>query len=169
MTCCCLCLNHLCCISEEQYLCQIVICVVMIHTLLSYIVMQHSLTDMHVCQDIPISYTFHVSDDFCTILVQFHFIHSPCRIHHHYDYYYHHSRHRHFTIFYFSCLISSLLLQIGWTALHLASGNGKLETVRTLVELGVDKEAKTDKVRNLMMMMMMIMAQTIVNNNDYIV
>ena len=33
---------------------------------------------------------------------------------------------------------------------------GKLETVRTLVELGVDKEAK-DKVRNLMMMMMMMM------------
>ena len=30
--------------------------------------------------------------------------------------------------------------------------NGKLETVRTLLELGVDKEAK-DKVRNLMMMM----------------
>ena len=38
----------------------------------------------------------------------------------------------------------------------MASGNGKLETVRTLVELGVDKEAK-DKVRNLMMMMMMMM------------
>ena len=35
--------------------------------------------------------------------------------------------------------------------------NGKLETVRTLVELGVDKEAKTDEVRNLMMMMMMMM------------
>ena len=33
--------------------------------------------------------------------------------------------------------------------------NGKLETVRTLVELGVDKEAK-DNVRNLMMMMMMM-------------
>ena len=43
------------------------------------------------------------------------------------------------------------------TALHLASMNGELETVRTLVELGVDKEAKKDKVRNLMMMMMMIM------------
>ena len=56
----------------------------------------------------------------------------------------------------FSCLISSLLLQIGRTALHLASRNGKLETVRTLLELGVDKEAKT-KVRNLMMMMMMMM------------
>ncbi len=39
------------------------------------------------------------------------------------------------------------------TALHLASKNGKLETVRTLVELGVDKEAK-DKVRNLMMMIL---------------
>ena len=37
----------------------------------------------------------------------------------------------------------------------MASENGKHETVRTLVELGVDKEAK-DKVRNLMMMMMMI-------------
>jgi hypothetical protein len=38
--------------------------------------------------------------------------------------------------------------------------NGKLETVRTLVELGVDKEAK-DKVRNLMMMMMMMMMMMI--------
>ena len=34
---------------------------------------------------------------------------------------------------------------------------GELETVRTLVELGVDKEAKDDKVKNLMMMMMMMM------------
>ena len=42
------------------------------------------------------------------------------------------------------------------TALHWASRNGKHETVRTLVELGVDKEAK-DKVRNLMMMIMMMM------------
>ena len=33
---------------------------------------------------------------------------------------------------------------------------GKLETVRTLVELGVDKEAKDD-VRNLMMIVMMMM------------
>ena len=33
--------------------------------------------------------------------------------------------------------------------------DGKLETARTLVELGVDKEAK-DKVRNRMMMMMMM-------------
>ena len=33
--------------------------------------------------------------------------------------------------------------------------DGELETVRTLVELGVEKEAK-DKVINLMMMMMMI-------------
>ena len=33
---------------------------------------------------------------------------------------------------------------------------GKLETVRTLVELGVEKEAK-DKVRNLMMMIVMMM------------
>ena len=33
---------------------------------------------------------------------------------------------------------------------------GELETVRTLVELGVDKEAKTDEVRNLKMMIMMI-------------
>ena len=39
----------------------------------------------------------------------------------------------------------------------MASKNGKLETVRTLVELGVDKEAKDDLVRNLMMMMMMMM------------
>ena len=38
--------------------------------------------------------------------------------------------------------------------------NGKLETVRTLVELGVDKEAK-DKVKNLMMMMMTISMVTI--------
>ncbi len=32
---------------------------------------------------------------------------------------------------------------------------GQLETVRTLVELGVEKEAKTE-VRNLIMMMMMM-------------
>ncbi len=38
----------------------------------------------------------------------------------------------------------------------MASRNGKLETVRTLVELGVEKEAK-EKVRNLNMMMMMMM------------
>jgi hypothetical protein len=38
------------------------------------------------------------------------------------------------------------------TALHYASRNGKLETVRTLVELGVEKEAK-DEVRNLIIMM----------------
>ena len=38
---------------------------------------------------------------------------------------------------------------------------GKMETVRTLVELGVDKEAK-DEVRNLMMMMMMIMVLSMV-------
>ena len=42
----------------------------------------------------------------------------------------------------------------------MASRNGELETVRTLVELGVDKEAKS-KVRNLMMMMMMMMMITI--------
>ena len=41
----------------------------------------------------------------------------------------------------------------------MASRNGKLETVRTLVELGVNKEAN-DKVRNLMMMMMMMMMMT---------
>ena len=34
--------------------------------------------------------------------------------------------------------------------------NGKLETVRTLVELGVEKEAK-DEVRNRMMMIVMMM------------
>ena len=34
--------------------------------------------------------------------------------------------------------------------------SGKLETVRTLVELGADKEAK-DKVRNLMMVMIISM------------
>ena len=47
------------------------------------------------------------------------------------------------------------------TALHLASWKGKLETVRTLVELGVDKEAEDDKVRNLMMMMIMMMMMVI--------
>ena len=41
----------------------------------------------------------------------------------------------------------------------MASMDGKLETVRTLVELGVDKEAK-DEVWNLMMMMMMMMMMT---------
>jgi len=47
-----------------------------------------------------------------------------------------------------------------------ASENGKHETVRTLVELGVDKEAKS-KVRNqmmMMMMMMMMMEFTVVTN-----
>ena len=34
---------------------------------------------------------------------------------------------------------------------------GKHETVRTLVEFEVDREAKDDEVRNLMMMMMMMM------------
>jgi heme/copper-type cytochrome/quinol oxidase subunit 2 len=42
-----------------------------------------------------------------------------------------------------------------------ASENGKQETVRTLVKLGVEKEAKT-KVRNLMMMMMMMMMVVVV-------
>ncbi len=37
--------------------------------------------------------------------------------------------------------------------------NGQLEIVRTLVELGADKEAK-DKVRNLMILMMMMMMMT---------
>ena len=40
--------------------------------------------------------------------------------------------------------------------------NGELETVRTLVELGVDKEAKDDKVSNLMMMMMMMITISVV-------
>ena len=38
--------------------------------------------------------------------------------------------------------------------------NGELETVRTLVELGVDKETK-DKVRNLMIMMIMIIIMVV--------
>ena len=38
---------------------------------------------------------------------------------------------------------------------------GKLETVRTLVELGVDKDAKTVLVRNLMMMIVMMMMMMI--------
>ncbi len=40
--------------------------------------------------------------------------------------------------------------------------NGKLKTVRTLVELGVDKDAKDDMVRNMMMMMMMMMIMMMV-------
>jgi hypothetical protein len=54
------------------------------------------------------------------------------------------------------------------TALHFASMYGKLETVRTLVELKVDKEAKSDLVRNLMMMMMMMMMMMILvdDKND---
>ena len=46
----------------------------------------------------------------------------------------------------------------------MASRNGKLETVRTLVELGVEKEAK-DEVRNLMMMMIVIMTSNIYDDN----
>ncbi len=41
--------------------------------------------------------------------------------------------------------------------------SGKLKTVRTLVELGVDKEAKNE-VRNLMMMMMMMMMMVVLMN-----
>ena len=41
----------------------------------------------------------------------------------------------------------------------MASRYGELETVRTLLELGVDKEAKT-KVRNLMIMMRMMRMMT---------
>ena len=49
------------------------------------------------------------------------------------------------------------------TALHLASYYGQQETVRTLVELGVDKETK-DEVSNLMMMMMMMMMMITIRN-----
>ena len=52
------------------------------------------------------------------------------------------------------------------TALHLASMYGELETVRTLVELGVDKEAKDNVVRNLMMMMMMMMMTWNIYDDD---
>jgi hypothetical protein len=62
-------------------------------------------------------------------------------------------------------MLHLFIIIIGWmdcSALHYASMNGQHKTVRTLVELGVDKEAKDDKVSNLMMtvmiMMMMIMA-----------
>ena len=44
----------------------------------------------------------------------------------------------------------------------MASWHGKLETVRTLVELGVEKEAKDVVVRNLIMMIMMMMALSMV-------
>ena len=71
------------------------------------------------------------------------------------DKYHHHSRYHHFSNFILFVLSLHYFLQNGHTALHLASGYGKQETVRTLVELGVDKEVK-DKVRNLMMMMMMM-------------
>ena len=47
----------------------------------------------------------------------------------------------------------------------MASRDGKLETVRTLLELGVDKEAK-DEVRNLMMMMIMMIVMMICNMYD---
>ena len=40
---------------------------------------------------------------------------------------------------------------------------GELETVRTLVKLGADKEAETD-VRNLIMMMMMMMIMITIRN-----
>ena len=36
---------------------------------------------------------------------------------------------------------------------------GKLKTVRTLLELGADKEAKDDLVRNLMMIVMVMIIQ----------
>ena len=113
-----------------------------------------------------------------TMLIQFHYIHMLYNIvefsiiitiyrrnRHDYNYNNSFNHHHHFIFIILSCLISSLILQNGQTALHLASMYGKLETVRTLLELGVEKEAK-DKVRNLMMlmmmMMMMMMTQTIV-------
>ena len=43
----------------------------------------------------------------------------------------------------------------------MVSRNGHIETVRTLVELGVDKEAK-DNVRNLMTMIMMMIMMVMV-------
>ena len=50
----------------------------------------------------------------------------------------------------------------------LASWNGYLDIVRTLLEAGVDINAK-DKVRNQMMMMMimmMILAMIVINDED---
>ena len=120
-------------------------------------------TYRHVCQDIPISYTFHTSIEFTQCSYSF-IVYKCYRISIIMTIY---RRNRHdynyliitiiinniLTIFIlFPCLISSLFLQCGWTALHLAIRNGQHETVRTLVELGVDKEAKNDVVRNLMMM-----------------
>ena len=59
-----------------------------------------------------------------------------------------------------SYLISSLLLQGGFTALMRANYNGHLDIVRTLLEGGGDINAK-DNVRNLLMMMMIIILLTI--------
>ena len=126
------------------------------------------------------------------MLIQFHYIHMLYNIvkfsiimtiyrRNRHDYNYHNSYNIIIiilTIILFSCLISSLLLQYGQTALHFASRNGQHETVRTLLDFAVEKEAKDDLVRNddnddddmmvmmLMMMMMMMMAQTMVNNNQ---
>ncbi len=48
--------------------------------------------------------------------------------------------------------------------------NGQHDTVRTLVELGVQKEAKDDKVRNLLVMIIsmvvLMMLMILVDDND---
>ena len=74
----------------------------------------------------------------------------------------------------FSYLISSLLLQNGFTALIWASWNGHLNVVRTLLDSGGDINAK-DNVSNQMMMiilltiflmLLMMMMMKIVMNED---
>ena len=68
----------------------------------------------------------------------------------------------------FSCLISSLLLKDGWTALMWASRNGHHEAVRTLVVGGADVNTK-NKVRNQLMMMMLMMTMLVmffINDED---
>ena len=103
----CLFFNHLCCISEEyQYLSQVIICVVMIHTLLSCIVMQHSLTYMYVRIFLTVSIEFTQCSygSFYTYALQNSASSSlslSIAIYYHNRSNHHHSRYHHFTIFYF--------------------------------------------------------------------
>ena len=81
-----------------------------------------------------------------------------CKDHH--DYFCHSLYHHYHQHFLFSCLLSSLLLQYGFTALHLACRDGILEIVSLLLDKHANMEAKTE-VRNLMMIVTMVVSMMV--------